>query len=115
MRKFWQFITDRFFGWHYKILRSIKMASKKEESIILTFSPSAAMKQVSLVGDFNQWKVGVDPMKKVHDGSFRITKKLSWGRYEYKFYADGVYWDDPQAKGQTVNSFGTRNSVLKVG
>ncbi len=91
------------------------MASKAQEWIILTFSPLAAMKQVCLVGDFNQWKVGVDPMKKVFDGSYRITKKLPWGRYEYKFYADGIYWDDPQAKNQTVNSFGTRNSVLKVG
>jgi len=91
------------------------MASNTQEWITLTFSPSGAMKQVCLVGDFNQWKVGLDPMKKITDGSFRITKKLPWGRYEYKFYADGIYCDDPQARDQTVNSFGTRNSVLKVG
>jgi 1,4-alpha-glucan branching enzyme len=91
------------------------MALKTQEWITLIFSPSAPMKQVCLVGDFNQWKVGVDPMKKVADGSFRITKKLPLGRYEYKFYANGMYWDDPQATDQTVNSFGTRNSVLRVG
>jgi 1,4-alpha-glucan branching enzyme len=91
------------------------MASNTQERITLTFSPSATVKQVCLVGDFNQWKVGVDPMKKVTEGSFRITKKLPLGRYEYKFYADGLYWDDPQARDQTVNSFGTMNSVLKVG
>jgi 1,4-alpha-glucan branching enzyme len=91
------------------------MALKTQEWITLTFSPSAAMKQVCLVGDFNQWKVGVDPMKKVAEGSFRIAKRLPPGRYEYKFYADGIYWEDPQAKDQTANSFGTGNSVLKVG
>ncbi len=91
------------------------MASKKQETITFNFSPSVPMKIVCLVGDFNEWKVGKDPMKKNSDGSFRIAKKLPPGRHEYKFYADGLFWDDPHAQEQTVNSFGTRNSVVTVG
>jgi len=88
---------------------------QKQEQVTFTFSPSAPLKKVYLVGDFNQWEVGVDPMKMGVDGSFQRTRKLSPGRYEYKFYADGVYWDDPEAKEHAVNSFGTRNAVVTVG
>jgi 1,4-alpha-glucan branching enzyme len=91
------------------------LLTKKQEAVTFSFSPSAPMKNVCLVGDFNQWKVGKDPMKKNSNGSFRLTKKLPSGRYEYKFYADGLFWEDPKAQEHAVNSFGTRNSVVTVG
>lgn len=72
------------------------------------------MKKVCLVGDFNQWEVEADPMQKVTDIFFRITKKLPAGRHEYKFYADGRYWEDVCTREQTMNSFGTRNAVITV-
>jgi 1,4-alpha-glucan branching enzyme len=91
------------------------MESRKQELVTFKFSLPNVVKNVFIVGDFNHWKVGADPMQQMFNGTFQRTKRLLAGRYEYKFYADGVYWDDPQAIDQTINSFGTRNSVLKVG
>jgi hypothetical protein len=90
------------------------MTARSSERVTFTFSISNLIKQVCLVGDFNHWQVGADPMAKMPDGSFRRAKKLPPGRYEYKFYADGIYWDDLQAEDQAINSFGTRNSVVTI-
>jgi len=90
------------------------MTAKTQERITFIFS-LPKMKNVFLVGDFNRWKVGADPMQQVSNGSFRRSKKLFSGRYEYKFYADGIYWQDLDAKAQTINSCGARNSVVTVG
>jgi|WetSurMetagenome_2_1015567.scaffolds.fasta_scaffold696101_1 hypothetical protein len=91
------------------------MALTTQERVTFRFSLSSLIKRVYLVGDFNQWQVGADPMSKMPDGSFRRTKKLPSGRYEYKFYADGIYLEDLEARVQTINALGTRNSVLTVG
>jgi hypothetical protein len=91
------------------------MKVRTMEWITFNFSLGNQMKNAYLVGDFNHWKVGADPMQQMFNGSFRRTKKLLSGRYEYKFYADGIYWEDLDAKVQTINSCGTRNSVVTVG
>jgi hypothetical protein len=90
------------------------MLSKAQEWITFIFPLANLTKNVFLVGDFNRWKVGADPMQQMSNGSFRRTKKLPSGRYEYKFYADGIYWEDLDARVQTMNSCGTRNSVVTV-
>ena len=90
------------------------MVVKAGERVTFIFSPSAPIKKVSLVGDFNKWKLGADVMQQMPDGSFRKTKKLTSGKYEYKFYADGIYWNDPEAEAQAINSYGTLNSVLTI-
>lgn len=90
------------------------MVVKAGERVTFVFSPSAPIKKAYLVGDFNKWKLGADVMQAMPDGSFRKGKKLAPGKYEYKFYADGIYWNDPEAEGQAVNPFGTLNSVITV-
>ena len=90
------------------------MVVKAGERITFVFSPSAPIKKAYIVGDFNKWKLGADAMQLMPDGSFRKTKKLPTGIYEYKFYADGIYWNDPEADTQVVNPYGTQNSVLNV-
>ncbi len=91
------------------------MVSVTQEYVTFTFALSSRINRACLVGDFNGWQVGADPMERMPDGSFRRTKKLPRGRYEYKFYGDGIYWDDLDATDQAINSFGTRNSVINVG
>jgi 1,4-alpha-glucan branching enzyme len=90
------------------------MVVKAGTRVTFVFSPSAPIKKAYLVGDFNNWKVGSDVMQLMPDGSFRKTKKLSTGRYEYKFYADGIYWNDPEAETQAINPYGTLNSVITI-
>ena len=68
-------------------------------------------RQVALAGDFNNWDTNAAPMHKGNDGVWRLSVPLAPGRYEYRFYADGVWRDDPSAQQRTANSLGTENCV----
>ena len=70
--------------------------------------------QVSLAGDFNNWDIKAAPMHKGPDGIWRLSVPLAPGRYEYRFYADGVWQDDPGAQQRAANSLGTENCVRVV-
>jgi hypothetical protein len=39
---------------------------------------------------------------------------LKPGRYEYKFFVDGSWVNDPKSPAAVYNSFGTQNSVVEV-
>jgi 1,4-alpha-glucan branching enzyme len=68
-------------------------------------------RQVSLAGDFNNWDPKAGPMQKRADGVWHLSVALKPGRYEYRFFADEVWCDDPAAELKTVNAMGTENSV----
>ena len=76
------------------------------------FAPEAH--KISLAGDFNDWDVYSLPMKKDKKGNWMISVKLNPGRHEYRFYADGIWQDDPKAVERIVNSFGSQNSVRVI-
>jgi 1,4-alpha-glucan branching enzyme len=40
--------------------------------------------EVSIVGDFNDWKIGETPMEKLKNGDFKVTLSLPCNR-EYRF------------------------------
>jgi 1,4-alpha-glucan branching enzyme len=71
-------------------------------------------RQVSLAGDFNDWDTRAAPMEKGPDGCWRLSVPLWPGRYEYRFYADGVWQDDPNAQQRAANALGTENCVRLV-
>ena len=71
-------------------------------------------RQVSLAGDFNKWDTKAAPMHKGSDGIWRLSVPLGPGRYEYRFYADGVWQDDPNAQQKAANTLGTENCVRIV-
>ena len=59
-----------------------------------------------------------------HLGSFFGNAIADWSgsviiilgtKYECRFVVDGIWTDDPRATQSTTNSYGGRNSVLKVG
>jgi 1,4-alpha-glucan branching enzyme len=71
-------------------------------------------REVSLVGDFNNWDAGANSMKLDKDGFWKTTLIFPPGRYEFKFLVDGK-WREGSKKAQTVlNSFGTLNNLLIV-
>ena len=70
--------------------------------------------EVCLVGDFNGWDIKTDPMRKNEKGIWAKTITVSPGRYEYRFYADGQWLNDPNNPLRCENCFGTENSVLVV-
>jgi 1,4-alpha-glucan branching enzyme len=75
---------------------------------------STAAREVTLVGDFNQWDPKKHVMKKGENGSWEKTAMLSLGTYEYKFLVDGFWAEDPANPERRPNCFGTLNNVLKV-
>ncbi len=74
--------------------------------------PSAS--SVYIAGTFNNWQPDAKPMHAV--GNHRWVKEtvLPIGLYEYCLVVDGEFRPDPLARESVPNSFGGRNSVLKV-
>lgn len=70
--------------------------------------------EVCLVGDFNGWDLKAHPMRKNKKGLWTKTITVFHGRYEYRFYADGQWLNDPNNPLRCDNCFGTENSVLVV-
>ena len=85
----------------------------KQSSIPFAF-PAPAARQVSLAGDFNNWDPKAMPMRKGADGVWHLNVTLTPGRHEYRFYADGVWQDDPAAQQRTANGMGSENCVKTV-
>lgn len=76
------------------------------------FAPQA--KKVYLAGTFNNWNTESHPMTKDKEGYWRISLELPPGRYEYKFFVDGNWYNDPNAKEIVNNVWGSENSVIIV-
>lgn len=101
-------------------MERIKMQTTSSQNKQFTSSPTQfafqapTTRQVSLAGDFNNWDTRAAPMEKGPDGFWRLSVPLAPGRYEYRFYADGVWQDDPSAKQRAGNALGTENCVKLV-
>ena len=75
-------------------------------------APSA--EKVHLVGDFNDWRVGANPMMKQPDGSWQIQLPLHHGHHHYQFLVDGNPRLDPKAMGVARNEKNERVSLIAV-
>ncbi len=69
---------------------------------------------VSVGGDFNNWDVIANTMKKDWKDDWAVSLSLKPGRYEYKFYVDGTWQNDPGCETCVPNQFGSTNSVIEV-
>ncbi|MGE5307545.1 MAG: glycogen-binding domain-containing protein [Deltaproteobacteria bacterium] len=91
---------------------STKAAAPKAKSLVFKFhSPKA--KKVSVAGDFNNWDTCGLSGKKDTKGNWSIKVALKPGRYEYKFFVDGSWINDPATPAVT-NIYGSQNSVIEV-
>lgn len=63
-------------------------------------------KRIDLVGDFNDWEPGRDPLEADPDGFWSLEKRFDPGTYRYRYVVDGelvvcdpyareIEWDDP--------------------
>jgi 1,4-alpha-glucan branching enzyme len=84
--------------------------------VTFTMPPLEGVKQLFLVGDFNNWSVAETPLTRAADESWSVTLTLDAGQdYEYRYYADGQVWhNDWAADGYVPNTFGTENSVVSL-
>ena len=72
-------------------------------------------KDVQLVGDFNNWKMGEGAqLKRDQDGRWSRFLPLGKGRYEYRLVVNGKWITDPHNPRVVSNPFGEENSVIIV-
>ena len=91
-----------------------KIGSKQKTKEIRFSLQVVEAKNVSLVGEFNDWNPDADPMQRGENGTWTKTKKLSPGNVEYKFWVDGEWKQDPENLRACPNCFGTQNNIAKV-
>ena len=89
----------------------IPIRVNREQFIMFKFKPGRSFNKVFLFGSFNSWNRSGLEMKN-DNGVWKITIPLEPGRYQYKFFADGVELIDPENPEQIPNGMGGYNSVL---
>lgn len=87
------------------------MARKK---VPFAFKAPEAARGVKLCGSFTNWEQGAIVMTRAKSGEWKTQVNLEPGEYEYKFWADGNWYLDPQADRQAPNPLGSENSVRSV-
>ena len=91
-----------------------KSESKTKKRRIKFSLESPDAQKVSLVGDFNKWDEKTLCMKKNKNGTWEKTTLLPPGRYEYRFFVDGEWRNDPTNDLVCPNNFGTQNNVINI-
>ncbi len=94
-------------------MKSANKLPRKEKKVEFEyFAPQA--KQAFLAGTFNHWDTEAFPLKRDRDGKWRVALSLSPGRYEYRYFVDGVWENDQRTVECIPNAFGSWNSVITV-
>jgi 1,4-alpha-glucan branching enzyme len=73
-------------------------------------------KKVALVGEFNNWKKPGTPMRKLKDGSFKVTVDLEPGKtYQYRYLIDQKTWEnDWEADAYTYSGIGADENSMVI-
>ncbi|MEZ4631377.1 MAG: glycogen-binding domain-containing protein [Deinococcales bacterium] len=79
--------------------------------ILFSYLGPGAQKAV-LRGSFNNW--GETPMQKSPQGVWYVVVDLAPGSYQYKFFVDEVWLEDPNDLTSADDGFGGKNSVVDV-
>lgn len=83
----------------------------------LPLEATTEVKNVALVGDFNEWDNKKNMMKKNKEGLFSITLTLKQGQeYQFRYLMDDVRWENDWAADKYVRSSvgNSDNSVVIV-
>jgi len=75
---------------------------------------AASARSVSVVGDFNGWDPGADPMTRREGGWWECSLDLSPGSFQYAYRIDGKLVPPPEATTFVDDGFGGRNGVIRV-
>jgi 1,4-alpha-glucan branching enzyme len=71
---------------------------------------------VAIVGDFNNWNLTENKMKKLKNGDFTLTLDLPCNReYRFRYLIDERHWENDWSADKYIpNDFGTEDSVVCV-
>jgi hypothetical protein len=72
------------------------------------------VKNIHLVGDFNQWDPSATPLSLEKSGAFRLVLELEPEReYQFRYLINSVYWcNDRDADAFISNPFWDENGVV---
>ncbi len=95
------------------------LKSKPVCKVTFRLPPEAAKdaSNVHIVGEFNEWNLYAIPLKKLKDGTFKVTLELETNHeYQFRYLIDDDTWEnDWDADKYVPNPFGTsENSVVVV-
>jgi len=98
------------------MLNKRKLAKGK---VRVTFSMPTldGVEQLNVVGDFNNWSITENPLKKAADGSWSVALTLDGDQeYQYRYYAaDSNRWyDDDTPDSKKFNEFGGYNGIVST-
>jgi len=98
-----------------------KQYLKTRNACKVTFKlPKAAAadaKSVCVVGDFNNWDISSNPMRRLKSGDYTVTLDLEPGReYQFRYFIDESKWGNDWNADKYVQSpyAGNDNSVVIV-
>lgn len=86
--------------------------SGKVSVLFEKFSPES--NSVEIVGSFNSWTLGKNPLKKDSSGVWSGKVSLEPGTYEYKFVFDGLSYEADPGREQVWGPFGANNILIVV-
>ena len=70
---------------------------------------------VKIVGTFNNWDTSeASLMERKKDGTWAKSIYLEPGTYQYRFLIDDIRAEDQNNSKQVDNSFGGKNSVIRI-
>ena len=78
---------------------------------------AAKAETIHILGDFNDWNVSKNPMKKLKNGSFTLTLDLETGRdYQFRYLINEATWmNDSEADATAPSGYiDAVNSVLSI-
>ena len=82
----------------------------------VTFSIEASDANVaSVVGDFNNWNPVEGELVKLKNGNFKGLFELPKdAAYEFRYFIDGEFINEPEADKFVPNIFGAENCVIEL-
>lgn len=94
-----------------KVYLRSKQACKATFRLPKVAAPDA--KCVCVVGDFNNWSIHANPMKKLKNGDYTIALDLEPGReYQFRYLIDESRWENDWNADKYVKSCYGDNSVV---
>jgi len=92
----------------------IKITKNRNKAwVTFTFSSTAPIEKVSLLGEWNQWKE--EPMKQKKNGDYYITKVFTLGNeFEFGYKVNENEWMREEECTSVPSPFTSENSLLRL-